>query len=71
MKCEETRELLDAFHDGELQPATRAAVETHLRSCPSCSAALLLDFERRIFSSWWCEVHDVRQCARPIAQQSR
>ena len=40
MKCEETRELLDAFHDGELQPATRAAVETHLRSCPSCSAAL-------------------------------
>jgi len=40
MKCEETRELLDAFHDGELQPATLAAVETHLRSCPSCSAAL-------------------------------
>jgi anti-sigma factor RsiW len=40
MKCEETRELLDAFHDGELQPATSAAVETHLRSCPSCSAAL-------------------------------
>jgi anti-sigma factor RsiW len=40
MKCEETRELLDAFHDGELQPATLAAVETHLRTCPSCSAAL-------------------------------
>jgi anti-sigma factor RsiW len=40
MTCEETRELLDAFHDGELQPATLAAVETHLRTCPSCSAAL-------------------------------
>src|SRR5512138_1408770 len=40
MKCEETRELLDAFHDGELQPATHAAVEAHLRTCPSCSAAL-------------------------------
>jgi anti-sigma factor (TIGR02949 family) len=40
MKCEEMRELLDAFHDGELQPATLAAVETHLRTCPSCSAAL-------------------------------
>jgi anti-sigma factor RsiW len=40
MKCEETRELLDAFHDDELQPATLAAVETHLRTCPSCSAAL-------------------------------
>jgi anti-sigma factor RsiW len=40
MKCEETRELLDAFHDDELQPATLAAVEAHLRTCPSCSAAL-------------------------------
>jgi anti-sigma factor RsiW len=40
MKCEETRELLDAFHDGELQPATSSAVETHLRACPSCSSAL-------------------------------
>ena len=40
MNCEETRELLDAFHDGELQPATLAAVETHLGTCPSCSAAL-------------------------------
>src|SRR5512138_3467562 len=40
MKCEETRELLDAFHDGELQPATHAAVEAHLRTCPACSAAL-------------------------------
>ena len=40
MTCEETRELLDAFHDGELQPATLAAVETHLRTCASCSASL-------------------------------
>src|SRR6476646_665918 len=40
MTCEETCELLDAFHDGELQPATLAAVETHLRTCPACSAAL-------------------------------
>jgi anti-sigma factor RsiW len=40
MKCEETRELLDAFHDDELQPATFAAVEAHLRTCPACSAAL-------------------------------
>jgi anti-sigma factor (TIGR02949 family) len=40
MKCEETRELLEAFHDDELQPATFAAVEAHLHTCPSCSAAL-------------------------------
>jgi anti-sigma factor RsiW len=39
MKCEETRELLDALHDGELQSATHAAVEAHLRTCQSCSAA--------------------------------
>src|SRR6478735_4250149 len=40
MTCEETRELLDAFHDGELQPATLAAVEAHLRTCTSCTATL-------------------------------
>jgi anti-sigma factor RsiW len=40
MKCEEIRELLDAFHDGELQPTIRAAVEAHLHTCASCSAAL-------------------------------
>jgi len=27
MNCEETRELLDAFHDGELQPADLGAEE--------------------------------------------
>jgi len=40
MKCEETRELLDAYHDGELRPSTLAAAKTHLRACPSCSAEL-------------------------------
>jgi anti-sigma factor RsiW len=40
MTCEETRELLDAVHDGELQPAMRAAVEAHLRTCTSCTATL-------------------------------
>lgn len=37
MKCEEANELLDAFHDGELQLVTAAAVESHLCTCPSCS----------------------------------
>lgn len=40
MKCEETRELLDAYHDGELRPSTLAAVKTHLHTCPSCSTEL-------------------------------
>ena len=38
MKCEQAHELLDAFHDGELQSATSAALAGHLCSCPSCSA---------------------------------
>jgi anti-sigma factor RsiW len=40
MKCEETRELLDAYHDGELRPSTLAAVKAHLRTCSACSAEL-------------------------------
>src|SRR5262245_20779197 len=40
MKCEEARELLDAYHDGEMRPSTLAAVKTHLRTCASCSAEL-------------------------------
>ena len=31
---------LDAYHDGELSPAERSAVEAHLRECPSCAAEL-------------------------------
>jgi anti-sigma factor RsiW len=31
---------LDAYHDGELPPAERSAVEAHLRNCPSCAAEL-------------------------------
>ncbi len=40
MDCGKTRELLSAFHDGELAPADRARVEEHLRGCGECSAAL-------------------------------
>src|SRR5882724_10883200 len=31
---------LNAYHDGELPPADRSAVEAHLRHCPSCAAEL-------------------------------
>ncbi len=31
---------LDAYHDGELSPAERSAVEAHLRDCQSCAAEL-------------------------------
>lgn len=36
----ENRVRLDAYHDGELSPAERSAVEAHLRDCPSCAAEL-------------------------------
>ena len=36
----ENRIRLDAYHDGELSPAERSDVETHLRDCPSCAAEL-------------------------------
>ena len=31
---------LDAYHDGELSPAERSAIEAHLRDCPTCAAEL-------------------------------
>jgi anti-sigma factor RsiW len=36
----ENQVRLDAYHDGELSPADRSAVEAHLRDCPSCAAGL-------------------------------
>src|SRR5687767_8220238 len=35
--CEQARELLDAFLDGELQMADQVAVESHLRWCRTCT----------------------------------
>ena len=40
MKCKEARELLEALHDDELVPQTRAAVLEHSQSCPDCARAL-------------------------------
>lgn len=40
MNCNEVRELLMPFHDGELDPAATAEVEAALAGCPDCSAEL-------------------------------
>jgi hypothetical protein len=40
MNCEEVQELLGRFHDGELGPADRAAIELHLASCAVCPGEL-------------------------------
>ena len=36
MKCEEIRNLMDAYLDGELDPVTSQKVEQHLRECGEC-----------------------------------
>lgn len=38
LPCESARELLEPFVDRELSTAQQVAVETHLRSCPTCAA---------------------------------
>jgi anti-sigma factor RsiW len=40
MTCEETRELVHALIDGELDAGHARAVETHVAGCPRCAAQL-------------------------------
>jgi hypothetical protein len=40
MNCDQVQNLLGRFHDGELGPADRSAVATHLGGCPRCAAEL-------------------------------
>ena len=39
MNCEEMKNLMDAYLDGELDPVTSQKVEQHLRDCPKCEQA--------------------------------
>ena len=39
MNCEEIKNLMDAYLDGELDPVTSQKVEQHLRDCPKCEQA--------------------------------
>jgi hypothetical protein len=40
MSCEQVRNLLGRFHDGELSTAGRTAVELHLGDCATCAGEL-------------------------------
>ncbi|HKY09920.1 MAG TPA: zf-HC2 domain-containing protein [Candidatus Binatia bacterium] len=40
MTCEEAQEFITALVDGELRDTDRASLESHLRGCPGCRAAV-------------------------------
>jgi anti-sigma factor RsiW len=40
VSCEHSEELLNAYFDGEIDPAARAGVEKTLRECPQCARSL-------------------------------
>ena len=40
MNCEEADRFLDAYLDGELDPAKRAELEEHLAGCAECQQKL-------------------------------
>jgi mycothiol system anti-sigma-R factor len=39
VNCEEIKNLMDAYLDGELDPVTSQKIEAHLRDCPKCGQA--------------------------------
>jgi len=39
VNCQEIKNLMDAYLDGELDPVTSQKVEQHLRDCPKCEQA--------------------------------
>ena len=48
MSCARTRQVLDAYVDGELDPATVAEIDVHFGACPACAG---LREERRTLSA--------------------
>ncbi|MGI8836365.1 MAG: anti-sigma factor family protein [Pyrinomonadaceae bacterium] len=61
MSCQETKRLLSQFVDDELPQSLRAAVETHLDSCPVCRGDLV---DLRSIRN------GLRQLARPLPPMS-
>jgi anti-sigma factor RsiW len=39
MNCNETKEIIHGYLDGEVDPVRSMAIEQHLKDCPACAAA--------------------------------
>ena len=53
MECEKAKKLLSSYLEDELNPQQRKEVESHLKSCPSCSELFsLLQQTKESLSSW-------------------
>ena len=53
MKCEVCQELLEEYLDGEITPADREQVDSHLIACAGCSASFAaLNAEQEIFTRY-------------------
>lgn len=62
MNCLETRELLGAYCDGELNVAQNLEVERHLEKCPTC---LSIDAGQRALAE--AIAFRVRRFTAPVA----
>lgn len=62
MPCEQWREQLDSYLDGELASDQMRTLDVHLRSCPSCSAEALarVQFKRAVKSAGMAFVPSAR-----------
>src|SRR5260370_31664623 len=73
MKC--SSDLIEAYMDGELDPASKAAVEEHLSTCHAC-LELTRDFANRAHASGrlplitprrlTCSNRSAKRCGRPL-----
>jgi len=53
MKCEVCQELLEEYLDGEIAPADREQIDSHLIACAGCSASFAaLNAEQEIFTRY-------------------
>jgi len=77
MKCEVCQELLEEYLDGEIAPAEREQVDSHLIACAGCSASFAgLTAEQEIFARYDREVEVppflwTRVAAHTVAENPR